>query len=106
MKFETLVEKVNIYNIFGYCYGLNETEASTRASPNDMGFSVVNGQIKTYKKGFTADDYTPWATHAKLKKAHGLKETPPCVAGDFITDYLNRADVRAALHIPDKLPGW
>jgi len=104
MKFNTDVDKVNIYNIFGYCYGLDPAE--NRASPNDMGFSVVNGQLKTYRKAYTADDYTPWATHAKLKKAQGLKETPPCVAGDFITDYMNKADVRAALHIPDKLPGW
>lgn len=45
-------------------------------------------------------DYTPWAF------APGYKLTPGCVSGMFITDYLNRADVRQALKIPTNIQGW
>jgi hypothetical protein len=102
------IDKVNIYNIFGYCYGLPIKDGSHEnlASPNELGFTTVGGQIKTYKKSFTAADYTPWAHHTKYKKKNGLKETPPCVNGQYIIEYLNRADVRAALHVPDSYPGW
>ena len=63
-----------------------------------MGFSMVNGQLKTYKKGWTAKDYTPWHS--------ALKEIPPCISGKYILDFFNKAEVRAALHVPDNYPGW
>lgn len=66
-KFDNYVSKVNIYNIFGYCYGL-KADHPDAVAPNEMGFAVVNGQIKTFKKGFTAYDYTPWAMHREYKK--------------------------------------
>lgn len=106
-KFENYVNKVNVYNIFGFCYGLTADENNNNMTQaGDMGFSVVNGQIKTFKKVFTADDYTPWATNKNLKSKQNLKETPPCVNGEYITTWMNRADVRAALGIPDNYPGW
>lgn len=66
--------------------------------------SVVDGQIKTYKKVWTNQEYTPWAFRKGAAKS--LKETPPCVNGQYIIEYLNRADVRAAIHIPSNYPGW
>jgi len=36
----------------------------------------------------------------------GLGIIPPCVDGAWLTEYLNRADVRNALHIPTQYPGW
>jgi carboxypeptidase C (cathepsin A) len=79
-KFNTLVQDVNIYNIFGFCYGLDPSSSNVFKS-NEIGITSVGGQIKTYKKSFTADDYTPWATHKAYKQKKGLKETPPCVNG-------------------------
>lgn len=46
-------------------------------------------------------EYTPWAKH--IKKEHELKHP---LLGDFMSDYVNRADVRQALNIPDSLGGW
>ena len=42
-------------------------------------------------------EYTPW-----LKK-YILKDL---VNGDYVTEYLNREDVRQAMNIPDDMPGW
>lgn len=41
-------------------------------------------------------EYTPWAKHIKDDR----------LRGDFMTDYLNRDDVRTALHIPAEVPAW
>lgn len=94
-NFGNSTEKLNIYDIFGYCF------------PNDdfdkmIGYSVNGGKINKYKKGYTMLDYTPW-----LKKKHqNLGIVPPCVFGGPILDYLNREDVRAALHIPNEYKAW
>ena len=34
------------------------------------------------------------------------KEVPPCTDAYGMTTYLNRSDVRKALHIPDSAPEW
>jgi hypothetical protein len=59
----------------------------------------VNGHEKTYKLGMTQKEYTPWAKIIPEKDNHPI-------LGAYMTDYLNRAEVRRALHIPDTLPGW
>lgn len=35
-----------------------------------------------------------------------LREVPPCINSTAQTNWLNRGDVRKALHIPDTLPPW
>lgn len=99
-KFNNDTAQVNVYDIFGHCY--TDTEGT---KPGDVGVSVVNGKIKTYKKVFTPEDYTPWAFTHKKKSAN-LKETPPCVMGKPLIEYMNRQDVRQALHIPDDIHAW
>lgn len=59
----------------------------------------VDGYEKTYKVGMTQKEYTPWAKVLQDKENHPI-------LGSYMTDYLNRADVRRALHIPNTLPGW
>lgn len=102
-KFSDDTDKVNIYNIFGYCWGLPTDDGSHKnlASSDDMGITQVGGQIKTYKKAFSPRDYTPWRFPNIPGREHKLKETPPCVDGEFIIKYMNRPEVRTALHIPD-----
>lgn len=59
----------------------------------------INGEEKTYKVGMTMKEYTPWAKHITENKNHPL-------LGAYLTEYVNRADVRQALHIPDHIPAW
>ena len=70
--------------------------------------TAVNGQIKSYKKSFTAADYTPWASYRQRRAAKngGVGEVPPCVYGDPLLAWMNQADVRKAMHIPDSYPAW
>lgn len=86
-QFYDLVSKVNVYDVYRECYYENSTQR--------MGSSYINGQLKTYKKGMTAQEYTPFM----FKNAEELEIVPPCVYASGTTDYLNRQDVRDALHV-------
>lgn len=66
---------------------------------NRLGSAMVDGEEKTYKRGFTMKEYTPWAKHILETPNHPLLGAP-------LSDYINRGDVRKALNIPSTLPGW
>lgn len=68
--------------------------------PQDKkGLAVVGGELKPYKKYFTAYDYTPWMK--PRRKDVGV--VPPCVYGQPVIDFFNKAEVRTALHIPESI---
>ena len=60
----------------------------------------VNGQEKTYKSGFTFQEYIGWLGEMPLFAA-----AQPLL-GSFLSDYINRPDVRRSLNIPDSVQGW
>jgi hypothetical protein len=47
----------------------------------------------------TMKEYTPWAKHITESPHHPL-------LGAYLSEYVNRPDVRAALHIPDHIQAW
>jgi len=87
VDFDILTRNVNIYNIYGICWGTSENPA------------VYGG-----RKGVTAAQYTPWLfTEEQLADSSGL---PPCTFGEPIMEYFDRDDVREALHVSDKIGEW
>ena len=61
---------------------------------NRLGTVVINGEERTYKKGFTAKEYTPWAKHT-----HGSDN----IMAVNVTEYINLPEVRKAMNIPDSV---
>lgn len=55
---------------------------------------MINNEKKTYKRGYTIDEYTPWINKSGLQSP---------LLGDYVSDYANRADVRKAMNIPDTI---
>jgi hypothetical protein len=108
MRFLDLTTDINIYDVYGICYqdgnGAFNSDKFQLYESKEIGISRVGSEMKTYKKSFTARDYTPWAYRAADPKH--LKELPPCTFGLPIIDYLNSATVRTALHIPDSVQAW
>lgn len=84
-EFHLLTRDVNIYNIYGICYGTEE-----------------NPQMYGQRKGVTAQQYTPWI----FDGVEGASTLPPCTFGEPIMAYFDRPDVRAALHISDLIGEW
>jgi len=64
-----------------------------------MAKTLIGGQEKTYKRGMTLGEYTPWVKHFGESRKHAVR-------GDYLSDYVNNATVREALHIPEYAPGW
>ena len=115
---ETDIESINIYNIYGDCYGgANESEKFS----NDLetyrhGETSKRSMRETpQKKGFTARDYTPWLFRGSnkgkglvrsSKNEPSVSELPPCTFGIPLMDFLNDATVREQMHIPAKVQPW
>ena len=62
-------------------------------------FTYVNGEKKEYKIGRTMNEYTPW-----MKPVLG--DSGDNTLSNYVAHYINREDVRKAMHIPDSAPGW
>jgi cathepsin A (carboxypeptidase C) len=111
LQFQINIQGINIYNIFGKCFGVDpESKPTLYDTESDIGYSKVGNDILTYKKTATQRDYTPWAfpklANSKSERTKKLQDLPPCTFGQPIIDYLNRQDVKDALHIPPAAEAW
>ena len=80
---------INPYDIYRTCY-------DNYAPGERVGKQLLNGKERSYKRGFTQSEYTPWffEKNPKLKNI-----IPDCVSGQGVSDYFNRVDVYKSLHI-------
>jgi hypothetical protein len=113
-EFATAIAGINIYNIFGECYGGLPSSDDDDLSYIDVGGNLIESrrleEEKPKKKGFTARDYTPWF-YNRLGKSHpsvtaGLTDLPPCTFGEPLITWTNDATVRTQLHIPEYVQPW
>jgi len=71
-KFNSLIDKVNIYNIYGTCWNANITPSvhdhhnvlSAYNSDSNMAIKMIDGQLRTHKRFSSSREYTPW-TYSK-----------------------------------------
>lgn len=89
-EFNSFVSKVNIYDIFGTCYGLG---------PYPQLYGAQKKLDKT--NSWSSADYTPW-----LKRGTGINALPPCTWGTPLISYLNDETVKTSLHIPKEVQAW
>jgi len=61
--------------------------------------TTINGETRSYRRGYTPAEYTPWVHALKASKTHPL-------LGDYLSTYMNREDVRTAFNIPDTTQTW
>ncbi len=93
-KIEKNIKDLNVYDYFRPVYDSNSLKLKAE---NRIGSVEIGGETKYYKRGHTVSEYTPW-----LKSEHHDR----ILLGDFLTDYINREDVRKALNIPDSIQAW
>lgn len=68
-----------------------------------MGETIIGGEKRTYQRGATYRQYTPWLADI-LGDDHPLLDTQ--MLGDFVSDWLNNAATRADLNIPESTQVW
>jgi hypothetical protein len=86
---------LNWYDLYRQTYDSSLLKAEQR-----LGSTLVDGEEKNYKRGMTMSEYTPWAKHLLKEEGDDI------ILGDYVSDYMNREDVRAALNIPTSAPAW
>jgi hypothetical protein len=100
-QINNLWKGLNWYDLFRKTYPtsplVEATDDSSRIKTVEVG-----GEIKTYKSGFTFHEYVRWLKNAPAYAADQNQTT----LGDYMTDYINRPDVRRSLNIPDSVQGW
>jgi carboxypeptidase C (cathepsin A) len=82
-------------DLFWYDLYRNQPNTPLLAVEDRMGKTMVGGVEKTYRRGMTVEEYTPWMA-VKSKS----------VMNDFLSEYVNDETVRTALHIPVDVQGW
>jgi len=95
-----LASQINIYNVDGLCFG---EEPYPQLKSTTHGLTKISGDVRKYKRGATTYDYTPWV-ESPSDDSNG--PIPPCLFGTPVSDYLNRADIRELLYIPEYLQTW
>lgn len=88
---------LNWYDLFRHVY---PGQFATNTSESRYRTVNIGGQNKTYKRGFTFQEYVRFL---KNKPEFQGEQT---LLGDFLSDYVNRPDVRKALNIPDSVQAW
>ena len=107
MKFDSLVSEVNVYDIFGTCWGAGPyPQAEEPVEKNFAHLYNAGSESHMHKKFSTPAEYTPWTSHKSTHGAKALKELPPCTFGTGLLDYMNSDSVRTAMHIPSYVQAW
>lgn len=93
--------RVNIYDVYRKCY---DNDASDRIGTA----TLLNGEQKQYKRGYTAAEYSPWTVPEFLReRSHeSLGIVPPCVFAKGVTDFFNDPEVRKDFNIVDQSNAW
>jgi hypothetical protein len=104
----TLIQRVDIYNIFGICYGTNINPAlddilNWDKQTTEWKKLPAGERPKTFQ-----EKYTPWVGPTEEMKKKYLSEGDEVIIScDYdcsgLLTYLNRADVRTALHIKEEV---
>lgn len=97
-KINTITENLYIYDI------LRPIPAGALSKSRNPDFragkTVVGGTERSYKRGYTMAEYTPWLKHPLISE----KSMGDHVFGAFLSDYVNDPKQRELLHIPEDVP--
>lgn len=67
---------------------------------------TMNHLFRNYRKSWETYQSLKFSPAVRAPPSLSLAEVPPCINSTAQMNWLNRGDVRKALHIPDTLPPW
>ena len=105
MGFNDNVSSINVYDIFGTCWGAGPYPQSE--APKGFPHLYSKDTPRKHRQWVTAEDYTPWLKNLpKTRNPKQLNDLPPCTWGTGLLDWMNSDEVRKAMHIPDYVQAW
>ncbi|KAM4593397.1 lysosomal protective protein [Odontesthes bonariensis] len=102
---ETCKTLVNVAFHIVYESGLNEyalyLDCEGRRAFHKGYETAMSHLFKSFRENLHTNKFSDGVTTSV-----SVNEVPPCINSTAQTNWLNRGDVRKALHIPDTLPAW
>lgn len=98
-KINNLGADLNWYDLYRPVYPETILSNQKALRANRHASVMIDGQQRTYKRGYTQAEYTPFARHL-------MATSEPVILGDYLSGYMNRQDVREAFHIPSHVQTW
>lgn len=90
-----LTDKLNWYDLYRTNYAISPLNEEDRYAK-----TIIGGEEKTYKRGYTMKEYTPWAQHI-FNSARSND-----IISDYVSYYMNLPETRAAFNIPDSVQAY
>lgn len=97
-----IAQQVGDLNWYDLYRPLLRFKSSSENGDDRLGEAIVDGEVKTYKKGMTMGEYTPWASYMFATEADASQVR----LNDFVTDYMNLEETRVAFNIPSEVQAW
>jgi len=91
LALESIINKTANYNWYDLYRPNYDLDAVILEEHERIATVVIGGEEKTYRRGYTMGEYTPWMKHLSNEKM---------VMGDYVSTYMNDPDLRTALNIP------
>lgn len=96
-KVYNIINGVDLYDLYR-----ENNDVALKGKKPTIGEAWVGGEKKTYQRGATYRQYTPW-----LADIFGENESLDTqMLGDFVSDWLNDNTTRADLNIPESVHAW
>ena len=93
-KIQRLVNDLNWYDLYRPLLNFKSTE-------DRMGETIVDGKLKTFKKGMTMQEYTPWKSSMQSQNSDSN-----ILLNDYMSIYMNLEETRTAFNIPSDVQSW
>jgi len=98
-----------VYDIYRRCLTAGPSINKTELLGPTHGEVMIGDELKTYRRHYSAKDFTPWLyKYDGLRASLGLEEDPlgPCTFGLPMLEWTNSPKIRELLHIPNYAPAW
>lgn len=100
---------LNIYNLYLPCYGGVPNSFSSKkngesSSKSKSSYHYLDGSGHLFRDNIYVKQIRQMRHEERIRDNVGLD--PPCTNSTAISQYLNSANVRSAIHIPSNLPTW
>ena len=96
-KIQALVGDLNWYDLYRPLLNFKTT-----SSPEDrIGETIIDGEVKTFKRGMTMQEYTPWK-----RQITSSNSTEEILLNDFVSIFMNWPATRDAFNISSDAAAW
>lgn len=105
LKEKLLTSGLNPYNLYAKCDSIRQSN-STSNSRRMSNKEVIDRHLRTLSFNIAEESRLDKPFHVFDASKSRMRMSPPCVDTHLQSNYLNKQEVRDAIHIPKKVKNW